>query len=374
MFEACEGRNWYRRDFWLTPTSVCDWYGVGCSTEGSVVLVNLHQNNLACNVPPSLFHLASLEKLNLGSNRITVDFSKLSEAHRTQLLELRLSNTQVSSLAGIERLDGLTVLDVSFSNLTGSFPVDALKSLSNLRVLSLSGNGLTGPISQGTSSQTSSSSLFGERSYLRILRLDQNKFSGPLPSFSEMETLTHVSLSDNRFNGTIPSDFLLARSADSSDLSLTIDLSDNRLEGTVPEELARFANASLLLAGNRLESLPPALCSRTAEWNGGDVGKYGCDGLLCPPHTYSKTGRRRSSSRGDVEECRPCPSFPSHQVGVNDANDPAPSYLGQRTCPGVAATSGSSPGFRSKFSVGFVTSAAAAAAAVTWIMTTAILC
>jgi hypothetical protein len=198
--------------------------------------------------------------------------------------------------------------------------------------------------------------VFAELKYLRILRLDKNEFSGPLPSFADMETLVFLSLSGNRLNGTIPADFLRGRSPDSSALALTIDLADNALEGTVPEELARFSNATLLLAGNRLESLPDALCSR-AEWNHGDVGRYGCDALLCPPRTSSPTGRRSSG-----DECRPCPHYKRSEAGEDGTSD-SQSYLGQRACPGTVDTSRAPPGARSAASVVALAAAAAWATA-----------
>jgi Leucine-rich repeat (LRR) protein len=314
------------------------------------MLLNLQLNNLVCDLPPSLFQLPRLEKLDLGSNNITLNFTQLSNAHKSNLRELRLPNTQVSSLAGIERLDGLTVFDASFSNLTGSFPSDALSPLSNLRVLSLSGNSLSGRL---TASQ-SSDFLMGERSYLRIIRLDQNQFSGPVPAFTGMTTLMVLSLSGNGFNGTLPSDLLLRRPSD-SDLPITIDLSRNRLEGTVPEELARFKVANLFLAGNRIEALPPSLCAK-AGWNSGDVGRYGCDALLCPPRSRSEVGRR-----SPTDECRPCPAQASNadvDSSAGDAPRDSLSYMGQVSCPGITDAS-SAPSFRSTVS-------GVAAAALIW--------
>jgi len=38
------------------------------------------------------------------------------------------------------------------------------------------------------------------------------------------------------------------------------------------------------------------------KWNDGDVGRYGCDGLICPPGTYNNLGRRNE----DENLCKTC--------------------------------------------------------------------
>jgi hypothetical protein len=345
LFHSCGGPGWYRRDFWMSPAHVCDWHGVGCSSQGDVILLNLQNNNLQCEIPAAAFQLPHLEKLDISSNPITVDFHKLSPSQRPHVSELRLSNTHVSSLSGVEALDGLTVLDASYCKLQGPFPDREVSNLRNLRVLLLSGNLLSGSLVASESADGSSffSSEDSQRpSLLRVLKLDANTLSGSVPALSGIETLRYLSLSNNRFNGTIPLELLshvsvtTAEGPESSShlAMLTIDLADNALTGTVPEELSRFENASvrLLLAGNRIESVPATLCRLSPLWNDGDLTRFGCDGLLCPKGTYHATGR----STAEYGACTPCPK--SSMLSSHEA-----AYVGQRSCPGPAAASSSAP-------------------------------
>ena len=323
FFDSCSGSNWYRNDFWTTHPNICDWYGVGCSTHGKVIVLNLQGNNLQCDIPLWLFELPYLEALYLNDNRITIDLENLSTTTSSTLSELRLSGTRVSSLAGIAHLQSLAILDASLSNLTGRLP-DELMALKNLRVLNVRDNRLSGKLPP----------LWGQLRYLRILRLDNNAFSGPLPTFADSEALTHVFLANNALTGSIPANLLWRVS--SSELPLVLDVSDNQLVGAVPLELARFASMRLLLAGNRVESISPSLCdpATTAAWNDGDIRRFGCDGILCPPGTSNDWGRHSVNV-----PCIPC------RVGPSAAASTAKNeswYYGQRSCPNI--TSGGSRG------------------------------
>lgn len=303
FFEACGGVNWYRSDFWASSTDICDWYGVGCY-DGRLVVLSLESNNVAGVTPSSVFELRHLQVLNLSSNPVKVDFTRIGKAEN--LRELRLALTQQSSLSGISNAMGLNVLDASFSNLGGAIPTE-LFHLFNLRVLALRGNSLQGAVSDSWS----------QLEYLRILRLDDNELSGSLPSLSQFGYLDLISLAGNSFHGPLTSD-LLGRA--SVFRPLTVDLSNNQLTGAVPAELARFSSLTLYLRNNQITEIPDALCSMT-DWNGGDVGRFGCSAILCPSGTSNTIGRQ-SRSFSDCTQC------------LNGS-----SYLGQTQCGNPSGTS-----------------------------------
>ncbi|KAK7264998.1 hypothetical protein RJT34_32613 [Clitoria ternatea] len=138
--------------------------------------------------------------------------------------------------------------------LVGRVPPNTLGRLTQLRVLSLRSNGLTGEIP----------SDFANFTFLRSLYLQKNQFSGEFPpSLTRLTRLTRLDLSSNNFTGSIPFSvnnltrltglFLENNSFSGSLPSITaklvkFDVSNNRLNGSIPETLSSFPESSF--AGN----------------------------------------------------------------------------------------------------------------------------
>jgi hypothetical protein len=302
LYNALNGDNWFRNDFWGTTIGVCDWYGIGC-INGQVVAINLRANNLNGLPGPDLFFLRELQILWLYSNPITFSFENVGSARKLQ--DLRLDSTNLHSIHGIGAATSLIVLDVRFTAVKGIFPRELLQ-LINLRTLSLGGNGLTGTLP----------SSFANLRLLNSLGLDSNHFTGQLPSFDDMHFLETLNLANNAFTGAISKRFLdkLATVGD----NIYINLAQNQITGVVPEELSRFQKLSLYLRENRVLGLPLSLCD-SYRWNDGDVGNFGCDAIMCKPGTANEHGRRRAGF--------PCVSCP-------DAR-----YYGETACNSVSSSS-----------------------------------
>jgi Leucine-rich repeat (LRR) protein len=306
LFHACQGRQWYRNDYWMSSANVCDWYGVGCHNE-EVVLINLDANNLRGRIPDSLFRLPKLQVLWLNSNRITLDFSNIGQAKN--LMDLRLDSTGLRSIEGIGEAKSLTALSLSFNGLRGRFPAEDIFQLGNLRYLAMNSNSMTGLLPTS----------FANLRYLRTLKLDRNIFVGPIPSFDDSPSLTSLDLGSNELTGEIPHG-LLAGVAIHTSSYMNINLSRNRLEGRVPESLDRFEQLNLDVTQNGLTEISPALCLKK-DWNYGTVGRYGCSAILCPAQTSNEAGRQK-----DNLPCRSC--------RANDAR-----HLGQAVCGTSASPS-----------------------------------
>ena len=286
LYHALKGDDWFRNDFWGSTTDICNWYGIGC-LGGHVVIINLRGNNLQGLPGPDLFHLSELKILWLYSNPITFSFENIGSAKKLQ--DLNLDSTNIHTLHGIGAASSLVSFSARFTATRGKLPADLLQ-LTNLRILSLEANKLTGTL------PTSFASL----RYLVSLRMNSNQLSGKLPAFDDLHFLREVDMSDNTLSGPISRTFLQKISTDSSPI---IKLSENQLTGVIPEEFDRFSDITLLLAGNQILGLPRHLCDNN-NWNGGDVGDFGCDAILCKPGTFNEVGRsRRSGSR-----CRSCGS------------------------------------------------------------------
>uniref|UniRef100_A0A2N9H8G0 Protein kinase domain-containing protein n=1 Tax=Fagus sylvatica TaxID=28930 RepID=A0A2N9H8G0_FAGSY len=151
--------------------------------------------------------------------------------------------------------------------LVGPIPPNTLGRLSQLRVLSLRANRLTGQIPSDFSNLTLLRSFYVQDNALsgefppgltqltRLTRLDLsfNNFTGPIPfSINKLTRLTGLLLENNSFSGTLPS-----ISAPLANFSV----SNNKLNGSIPQTLSIFPDSSfagnLDLCGKPLNSCNP---------------------------------------------------------------------------------------------------------------------
>lgn len=153
--------------------------------------------------------------------------------------------------------------------LFGSIPLGTLGNLSELRVLSLRWNLLSGSVP----------SDLGNCPQLRNLYLQNNQLTGPLPSFfSSLPDLIRLNLAFNRFTGPIPSSmsnlkrlgtlYLQNNSLTGSISALNLpnlqqfNVSNNKFNGSVPSRLQTFPMNSFI--GNSLCGSPLASCAGAA--------------------------------------------------------------------------------------------------------------
>ena len=153
LYNSTEGDSWTDNAGWPMSDDHCSWFGVTCS-DGRVIQLSLHRNNLSGTIPAELGGLSALRSLDLSFNG--------------------LSGTIPAELGG---LSAFRSLDLSFNDLSGTIPVE-LGSLDSLTTLGLSYNGLSGSIPAD----------LGDLMALHTLRLSFNNLSGPIPA--ELGNLT----------------------------------------------------------------------------------------------------------------------------------------------------------------------------------------
>ncbi|TVU22068.1 hypothetical protein EJB05_31745, partial [Eragrostis curvula] len=180
--------------------------------------------------------------------------------------------------------------------LSGDAALPALAKLDGLRVLSLKGNALSGPVPD-------LSPLAG----LKLLFLASNALSGPIPpSLGSLYRLYRLDLSFNNLSGAVPRelnrlDRLLTLRLDSNRLTGGVDavalprlqefnVSNNAMSGAIPSPLAKFPAAAF--DGNAAlcgAPLPPCKDDSQQQPNASSAAVNASAEGRCPPSTVASS-------------------------------------------------------------------------------------
>ncbi|WP_020567967.1 T9SS type A sorting domain-containing protein [Neolewinella persica] len=171
LYNATGGDDWANNNGWLTSCEPCTWAGIGCDENNRVTsiilrgngltgalpvdigdfdqlrVINLAYNEVAGELPASLFTIASLRDINFSGNRFSGTLPA-TIGEQPLLENLRLNNNQ----------------------LAGTLP-EALSTFSQMKILTLNNNGFTGSVPAG----------LGDLAFLFNLDVSQNNLSGCFP-------------------------------------------------------------------------------------------------------------------------------------------------------------------------------------------------
>ncbi|XP_057968713.1 probable inactive receptor kinase At2g26730 [Malania oleifera] len=175
--------------------------------------------------------------------------------------------------------------------LVGPIPANTIGRLSQLRILSLRSNRLSGQIPSDLVNLT----------FLRSLYLQDNRLTGEFPlSLTRLTRLTRLDISSNNFSGDVPfavnnlthlTGLFLENNAFSGNLPsinpaglVDFNVSNNKLNGSIPKTLANFPAASFVgnpdLCGKPLKACSPFFPSPAAPPSSNAPGQ--------PPREKSK--------------------------------------------------------------------------------------
>ncbi|KAL0398254.1 UNVERIFIED_CONTAM: LRR receptor-like serine/threonine-protein kinase GHR1 [Sesamum radiatum] len=234
-------------------------------------VLDLHGNRLDGKFDPEFLLLTTASHIDLSGNLLVSsakEQQKFLVGISPSVKHLNLSHNQIegSLISGGEAqtFGSLKVLDLSYNQLSGELP--GFNFVYDLQVLKLGNNRFSGPIPNNL--------LKGDSLVLTELDLSGNNLSGPI-SMITSTTLHTLNLSSNMLSGELP---LLTGSCAVIDLSknqfegnLTrllkwgnvefLDLSQNHLTGSIPEVTAQFLRLNYLnISHNSLNgSLPKVL-------------------------------------------------------------------------------------------------------------------
>ncbi|XP_062002934.1 receptor-like protein 7 isoform X2 [Rosa rugosa] len=256
---------------WNSSTECCSWLGVSCSTNGSVVGLNLSSESISCSIDnsSSLFQLQHLQSLNLADNNFE---GSLIPSAIGKLANLRYLNLQEANFSGqipieVARLNRLKVLDLSRSYLLGGLKLESpnlgtlIQNLTELTELILDGNYIPGPVpkflanfSSLISLSLSACNLYGAFPKeiflvptLKSVNLSLNsQLRGSLPEFPKNGSLESLVLSQTKFSGVLPDSI-----GNLKKLS-ELDLSECNFTGAVPKSLENLTQlGDLALSYNK---------------------------------------------------------------------------------------------------------------------------
>ncbi|KAL2635924.1 hypothetical protein R1flu_007403 [Riccia fluitans] len=217
--QNCLWESWNEID-----KSPCAWFGISCTSDGSVRAIDLPGCNLQ-------FSDSTFEDGSRGLRGLE------------NLQQFRLTGSYIGGINFTESLCtlvSLQELDLSDGSLVEDLP-DCLNQLGNLRHLHLDGNFFRGSIPR-----------LDNLTKLQVFSISRNKLSGPIGShLNDLVSLVDLDLSSNHFSGSIP---LLTNLVNLKNLNINnnnlIGFEDPAFPG--PQNLTR-----LLASGNQLQGTLP---------------------------------------------------------------------------------------------------------------------
>ena len=163
------GRKWNRNTNWLSELRAGKWYGLEVDISGHIISINLNDNqlvgvldydenfisklyelkrlhlmsnSLSGSIPTAIRNLKSLTELNLAWNLLTGYKNIFLEFHG--LHKIMFENLRIGTIPdSLYELTELTILNLGHNNLSGTLS-DSLKNLTNLQFLNLRSNKLSG--------------------------------------------------------------------------------------------------------------------------------------------------------------------------------------------------------------------------------------
>ncbi|KAK9935688.1 hypothetical protein M0R45_022777 [Rubus argutus] len=283
----------------------CKWAGITCNSSFSlglnnsieeyrVVELDLSSKRLSGNLSESLGNLDQLKALNLSHNFLEYSLPiSLFQLPNLELLDLSSNSFSGPIPVGIN-LPSIQSLDMSQNFLNGSLSHSICASSTELRVLKLAVNYLSGNIPPG----------LGNCSSLEAIHLSTNSLSGGIPEgIYLLQNLTRLSIQDNKLTGP------LSKEVGNLINLVRLDISTNWFSGTIPDVFHSLGKLQYFVAySNNFSGLvPPSLSSSP---------------------TISTLNVRNNSLEGPVDlNCSAMSSLTSLDLGSNRFDGQIPSDL-----------------------------------------------
>ncbi|GKV16075.1 hypothetical protein SLEP1_g26781 [Rubroshorea leprosula] len=236
----------------------------------SLEILSLSQNHLSGKIPETIGKLKKLICLDLSFNSWGGVVSRIHFLHLNNMKEFLLSSVEEKSLVFDVGYDwippfSLYVIFITNCQMNPKFPI-WLQTQKELEIVSLAEVGISGYVPD----------WFWKLSpQIILLSLRNNKLRGELPRSLKFQPYSSVDLSFNLFEGTVPqlpsvltlslkhnslSGPILANFVDAMPHLQFMDLSENHFNGTIPSSINKLENLRfLLLEKNELSGKIPSM-------------------------------------------------------------------------------------------------------------------
>ncbi|KAJ9555961.1 LOW QUALITY PROTEIN: hypothetical protein OSB04_010575 [Centaurea solstitialis] len=240
IFNLNQSDYYYPFNSWSPNSDCCSWDLVVCSETGNVTQLHFYDIMPLSDNPASvffdiftpLFHIQSLEQLDISLNRLVGEIPGDGFENLTQLVHLNMAenNFNGSIPYQIFGLTNLRYLYMSYNSFGGNLGPE-LGKLQNLESLDLTNNSLTGNIPEE----------IGNLKDLEYVNFSDNFFSGGIPcSIANMKDLEYVDFSRNSFSKEIPT--CIGRMPNIT----TLFLNSNQLTGPIPSSIQNLSRLEFL--------------------------------------------------------------------------------------------------------------------------------
>eukprot|EP00541_Cyclophora_tenuis_P011570 CAMPEP_0116553478 /NCGR_PEP_ID=MMETSP0397-20121206/7074_1 /TAXON_ID=216820 /ORGANISM="Cyclophora tenuis, Strain ECT3854" /LENGTH=385 /DNA_ID=CAMNT_0004078563 /DNA_START=153 /DNA_END=1310 /DNA_ORIENTATION=- len=344
FFFAMHGNTWLRKGKWLSKHSVCDWYGINCTSgTNHIVGIDLQKNRLKGAIPTELVLLTDLTFFGAFENKIEGTIpTEIATMSSLETIDLEGNFLQGSIPTELFSMPSIWVIGLNFNELIGTIPTE-IGLASNLELLRIDSNSLVGTIPseiglctklsglgvsvntlEGSSLPYELQSLPLEEfeigdsgislnqippwlwrySHLRILDLHKTGIQYFPTEIGLLTDLELMVLSNNRFRGTIPPSVILQLPKLEK-----LFMEKCELTGTIPSEIGYLTKMqSIRLSENSLTGNLPTEMGLLTNLEELRVFKNDFEGTI-PTEVCDLWGSRLGAfgRLGDVDRCFPDP-------------------------------------------------------------------
>ncbi|KAH7840355.1 hypothetical protein Vadar_015873 [Vaccinium darrowii] len=266
----------------------------GLRSCSSLVAMNFSANQFSGSLPSGIWSLHGLRSLDLSDNLLEGDIPGGIEV-LNNLRAINLGKNKFTGLVpdGIGSCLLLRSIDFSENSLSGNLP-STMQKLTLCNDLNLHGNSFSGEVPDWIGEMKSLEALdlsfndlsggvpisLGNLQSLKVLNLSNNTLTGSLPSWIFQLGVQQVSLSGNRFSGSMDSP-LSSSTANSQQKLQVLDLSGNALSGEIPSAVGDFSSLQVLdLSRNSLGGGIPASIGQLKGLNVLDLSENTLSGSI----------------------------------------------------------------------------------------------